>query len=408
MHLSALPERIEGLAQQGLLRLPDDELVRARLLERHGSTLIDLSSNDYLGLSGARTPAGVSRETPFPPFGVGTPTVSRETRRVWGAGSSRLLNGTVPAHLQVEGLVATWLGQPAALLFTSGYAANVGALAALLDPEDCVVSDALNHASLIDGIRLSRAKPSIVPHLDLPRVEEALRAGATCPARWVVTESYFSMDGDGPDLVALRALCDRFDAHLYVDEAHGLGVFGRGGRGRLAAAGVSGDVVMAAFGKAAGAQGACIGSSALVRTWLWNRARSFVFSTALSPALSEGLVAQLRRTQEAGVLRARLEDVSRAVRNGLSAQGWPLNPGSFGPIVSLLVETPERAVTVAAALEKEGVLVQAIRPPTVPEGGSRIRLTLHAELSVAQVERLLALLAPFAPSRSTVPPAPLP
>ena len=396
MHLSTLGDRIEQLAHAGLLRLPDDDLQKEQLAERFGAAFVDLSSNDYLGASGTRSP-NVSRETPAPDRTRRSDTVSRETSTQWGAGASRLLYGSVRSHLQVEDVAANWLGHPAALLFTSGYAANVGALSALLDPEDCVVSDALNHASLIDGIRLSRAKPTIVSHLDLRAVEEGLRAGAARPARWVVTEAYFSMDGDGPDLVALRALCDRYDAHLYVDEAHSIGVFGPGGRGRLAAVGVRADVVMAAFGKAVAAQGACVGSSSLVRTWLWNRARSFVFSTALSPALAAGLEGRIRRTRIADTERTRLDEVVRAMRAGLAKQGWDLAPGSFGPIVSLLVGSPERALATARALEKEGVLVQAIRPPTVPEGGSRIRLTLHADLSVAQVERVLLLLATHAP-----------
>jgi 8-amino-7-oxononanoate synthase len=396
MHLSTLGDRIEHLAQAGLLRLPDDDLKKEQLTERFGSAFVDLSSNDYLNGSGARSRT-VSRETLPRERGRHSDPVSRETSERWGAGSSRLLHGSVQAHVQVEEVAASWLGHPAALLFTSGYSANVGALGALIDPEDCVVSDALNHASLIDGIRLSRAKPTIVPHLNLSEVEAGLRAGADRPARWVVTEGYFSMDGDGPDLVALRALCDRYDAHLYVDEAHSIGVFGPGGRGRLAAVGVRADVVMAAFGKAVAAQGACVGSSSLVRTWLWNRARSFVFSTAMSPALAAGLEGRIRRTRIADTERTRLEDVVRAVRAGLESQGWALAPGSFGPIVSLVVGLPRRALDVAAALEKEGVLIQAIRPPTVPEGGSRIRLTLHAELTVAQVERLLRLLAPHAP-----------
>jgi 8-amino-7-oxononanoate synthase len=401
MHLAHVGEQIERLAMAGLLRLPDDDLVRSRLGALHGAAFLDLSSNDYLGLRGAR--GAVSRETPLPDRPPPDGAVSRETHLEWGAGSSRLLYGTVPEHLAMEKVVASWLGHPAALLFTSGYAANVGALSSLLDEEDCVVSDALNHASIIDGIRLSRARPVIVPHLNLGAIEQALLAGRDRPARWVVTESYFSMDGDGPDLVALRALCDRFDAHLYVDEAHALGVFGPRGSGRLPAAGVRAEVVMAAFGKAVGGQGACVCSSPVVRTWLWNRARSFVFSTALSPVLAEGLLVQVQRTKSAGAARIRVEEVSRAVRAGLRAQGWPLSLDSFGPIVSLQLGEAARALELAAALEKEGVLVQAIRPPTVPEGRARIRLTLHAQLQVGEVERLLRLTAAFAPGGGRAP-----
>ena len=206
MTLGFLQARIVALREQGLWRT-------SAFAQSSG---IDVSSNDYLGYA-ART---VSRETADALRGSAN-----------GAGASRFIHGTAPEHLALEAAVAEWVGLPAALLFSSGYAANVGLLAALAAPEDVIVSDALNHASIIDGCRLARARVAVVPHRDTSAVENALRAHATAERRWVVTESDFSMDGDSPDLPALRALCDEHRAALVVDEAHALGVHGPGGAG---------------------------------------------------------------------------------------------------------------------------------------------------------------------------------
>ncbi len=310
-----------------------------------------------------------------------------------GAGSSRLIFGSSPEHVLLEQELAAWVGLPASLLFASGYAANVGALGAILSPEDAVFSDSLNHASLIDGIRLSRARAQVVPHLDLEELEEGLAQNLSAPARWVICEAYYSMDGDGPDLAALRALCDRYDAQLYVDEAHSLGTFGPQGAGLCAAQGVVPDVLMAAFGKSVGSQGACVAGSTELRTWLWNRARSFVFSTAPSPLLVAATRQQFRRTQAADRARSRLESVCLQVRGALRETGIPLVAGSFGPVVGLLMGAEERALLLAQRLRESGILAQAVRPPTVPVGASRVRLVLRASLTDDQIARLVEVVA---------------
>lgn len=398
--LRALPELLSRLAAEGRLRVPDDEPLRVRLEAEWGSDFLDASSNDYLGLA-----RSVSRETPVVP-GEGSPgvrapertDVSRETSPP-GAGASRLIHGTHPAHLAVERRAAEWLGMDAALLFASGYAANVGALGALLGPEDLVVSDALNHASLIDGIRLGRARVVVAPHRSLEAVERALAEPST-GARWVVVESYYSMDGDAPDLRGLRELCDRSGAHLYVDEAHGLGVFGPRGAGLCAERGVRPDVLVGAFGKAVGSHGAVVAGSASLRTWLWNRARSFVFSTAPTPRHAESLLGQIVATQAADDLRARLRERSEQLRAALETRGIVLAPDSFGPIVSLVLGAEERALAVAGYLRAHGVLVQAIRPPTVPVGASRLRLTVGAQHAPGSLERLADAVAAALASES--------
>jgi 8-amino-7-oxononanoate synthase len=201
------------------------------------------------------------------------------------------------------------------------------------------------------------------------------------------------MDGDGPDLVRLRQLCDQHDAALYVDEAHSLGTFGPAGAGLCVEKGVRPDVLMAAFGKAVGSQGACVLGSADLRTWLWNRARSFVFSTAPSPVHARTLRAQIAKARAAHGPRDRLRRIAKQVREEWDAAGVPLPGGSFGPVVSLVRGSEASALELAGRLRGAGVLAQAIRPPTVPDGASRVRLILRASFSDSQVARLIEIVA---------------
>ena len=366
---SAVERFIEGrlaeLHRTGLLREPDDgarraaaELAAARL----GVPFVDASSNDYLGLAEA---GDVSRETGVQGVAV-------------GAGASRLIHGTRDAHTLLERTLAAWLRLPSALLFTSGYAANVGLLSALGTAGAVIVSDRLNHASTIDGCRLGRAAIEVVPHLDLGAVRSALERHQTATARWVVVESCYSMDGDGPDLAALRRLCDDLAAGLIVDEAHALGVFGPQGAGRCAEAGISPDVLMGTLGKAIGSHGAFVAGSVSLRRLLWNDARSFVFSTATSPQLTAATVLHVQRTQKSDERRSALRRNVAAFHSALAERRVPVQPGLGGPIVPVLVGDNERVVGVVKALEAEGILAQGIRPPTVPPGSARLRLTVTA------------------------------
>jgi 8-amino-7-oxononanoate synthase len=360
-----------------LRHLRDDlaELERAGLLRTSTPagprTALVLCSNDYLGYA---------RE-PLPPSPV-----------AGGAGGSRLISGDHAEHARAEAAIAAWLGAPAVLLFSSGYAANVGAVAALAGANDVIVSDVLNHASIIDGCRLSRARVVVVPHGDGAAVERALVAGAGARRRWVVTESYFSMEGDTPDLRELRRMCDAHDAALVVDEAHGLGVFGPSGRGLCAAAGVVPDVLIGTLGKAVGLQGAFVAGSAALREWLWNRARSHVFSTGMSPAVAHGVSERIARVAADDGGRERLSRLVARVRSRLAELGAPI-ARSHGPILPWLVGDNRRALELAGRLRDEELVVQPIRPPTVPPGGARLRITLHAALDDADLERALAALA---------------
>jgi 8-amino-7-oxononanoate synthase len=354
---------LAALATRGLLRSPDDGAGRraaeaaARAL---GVPFVDASSNDYLGLA-----RDVSRETPV--------------QAPWpGAGASRLIHGTRPPHLALERALADWVGLPEALTFSSGYAANVGLLQAVGVEGGVIVSDALNHASIVDGCRLSRARVEVVPHLDLPAVERVLSGSASARVRIVVVESCFSMDGDSPDLPALRALCDRYAAALLVDEAHALGVFGPGGAGLCAAASVRPDALVGTLGKAVGVQGAFVAGSAEVRTLLWNRARSFVFSTAPSPRLADLAAFHVERARRDDAGRTRLHRLAAELRAALRAEGVPSMTSSDAPIVPVLIGSNERALLVSSELGGAGILAQAIRYPTVPEGTARLRLTVSA------------------------------
>jgi 8-amino-7-oxononanoate synthase len=363
-----LSAQLRTLSDAGLLRDPADAQTRLALAESRPD-FIDACSNDYLGLAASPT------------------DVSRETARV-GAGASRLVQGTWPQHEALEGALAKWVGAESALLFSSGFAANVGALAALCGPDSVVLSDALNHASLIDGCRLSRAEVAVVPHLDLAALETALVYGTAARARWVVSEAYFSMDGDGPNLAALRAICDRHRAFLVLDEAHSLGVYGPGGAGRSAEAGVVPDVFIGTLGKAVGVQGAFVAGSEALRTFLWNRARSLVFSTAPSPELCTRLLEHVELTRHAGALREIVLQRASELRALLAERGVSLIPRSFGPIVAVLVGESDRAQEAAEFLRSQGILAQAIRPPTVPDGFARLRLTVGARHSSGDVHRI--------------------
>ncbi|WP_234023117.1 aminotransferase class I/II-fold pyridoxal phosphate-dependent enzyme [Sorangium cellulosum] len=360
--LRHLEEELLELEHAGLLRVPP--------LAASPVGMLVLCSNDYLGYAGLPWPADEDAAS--------------------GAGASRLVSGTHEAHLMAEREIAGWLGVEATLLFSSGYAANVGAVTALARPGDVVVSDALNHASLIDGCRLSGARIEVVRHLDLGAVEQALVRGRSARRRWVVTESLFSMDGDTPDLRRLRELCDGHDAALVVDEAHALGICGPRGMGLCAEAGVRPDVLIGTLGKSLGLHGAFVAGSSTLRTYLWNRARSFVFSTGISPRVAMAAVDRVRRAAADDVGRARVAAAARRLRAGLRAMGAPLLPGSAGPILPWILESAGAAVEMSKRLAHEGVLVQAIRPPTVPAGTSRLRITASASLSEADVDRALA------------------
>jgi 8-amino-7-oxononanoate synthase len=343
---------------------------------RPGERLINLSSNDYLGLAGDERVA----------------QALADGARRWGAGAgaSRLVCGDFqPAH-DLEQALAELAGTEAALLFNSGYAANCGLFSALAGPEDLIVSDELNHASIIDGCRLSRARIEVFTHGDVGAAEKLLAGPAR--RKLVVTDSVFSMDGDLAPLRALRALCDDRQAILIVDEAHATGVFGPRGAGVCARDSVRADLRMGTLSKALGVAGAYVAASRAVCDLLVNRSRPLVFSTALPPALACAALESLRLATgaEGDRRRARLFASVRRFADGLARLG--LSARADSPIIPLLLGAPDTALAVANRLREAGVLAKAIRPPTVPSGTSRVRFALSAAHTDAQIDAALTSL----------------
>lgn len=339
---------------------------------------LDLSSNDYLGLAAD------------PRLREATERAVRESRRV-GSTASRLLAGNSPDWEQAELDFAAFAGAGAALFFSSGYAANLGLLGALVRPGDVVFSDSANHASLIDGMRLGGARKVVYPHRDLSRLEEALAAErAGSQAKLIVTESVFSMEGDRAPLAALAELARRYDADLILDEAHAVGVFGPDGRGLAAELGLEREAlaVVHTCGKALASAGAFVCSDALLKEVLVNRARTFIFSTASPPYLAGQIRAAAALARQANDRRAHLGELARSLRDGLRGEGFDIG-ASESQIVPLMAGSNDAALAWAALLREDGFAVRAIRPPTVPEGQARLRLSVTAALGHDDIARLI-------------------
>jgi 8-amino-7-oxononanoate synthase len=340
---------------------------------------INLCSNDYLGLSTDPRLKAALRE--------GLEYCARA-----GATGSRLLSGHHEVWDGLEAEFAAFAGTEAALFFNSGFAANIGLLSALLGPGDVVFSDALNHASIIDGLRLSRAQRIIYPHRDLNFLEHALRRHSQVKgARVIVTESIFSMDGDYAPLAELFQLAERCGAEVIVDEAHAIGTSGPGGRGLVAGLVDRSSLAQPALavvhtcGKALAGSGAFVCGSETLKKFLINHARSFIFSTGLPPYLAFQVRAALRLAHSMEAERAHLASLSARLRARLLSIGFDLGPGG-SHIVPLVVGSNEAALGLAAALQARGFAVRAIRSPSVPVGGERLRLSLNAGLTIDEIE----------------------
>ncbi len=345
-----------------------------------GRPVILMASNDYLGL--ADHPA-VKRAAidAIATYGV-------------GAGAARLISGTQPPHEALETALAAFKHTEAALCFGSGYLANLGLITTLAKPGDLILADRLSHASLLDGCRLSRARFRVFHHADATHLESLLRRRGSVRRTLIVTDGLFSMDGDVAPLRDLAALARRYEAWLVVDDAHGTGILGPKGRGALEACGAEADIPfhMGTLGKALGTSGAyVVGSSACVQTLL-NTARSFLFTTAPPAALSAASLAALQIVQREPERRTRLWHNRERLYDGLTRLGFHLTP-TTSPILPVLIGDPDRALAFAAALLERGVYAPAIRPPTVPRGSSRIRLTVTAAHTDTHLDQVLAACA---------------
>jgi 8-amino-7-oxononanoate synthase len=436
-------ERVEKelsvLGSLGTRRSPSDVGIRKRVVRNAASLgvpFVDVSSNDYLGYARGDAIGDVGGD------GEGTSEarirefrrdVSRETlerrsveerqggclsreeidqrinhekkgeredpsgggfveNRV-GGGASRLLGGTYEWHEELEKQLGEWVAQESALVFASGYAANVGLLSSITFTGDVVFSDELNHASIIDGCRLGKAKVVVYKHRDLDDLGRLIREDSSVGKRWVVTESYFSMDGDSPDLARLRKICDDKGVGLIVDEAHAIGTFGPRGAGLLSASGVKADVYVGAFGKSVGLSGGFVAGPTLLKEWLWNRARSFVFSTAMGSRQAQQIAFHVKHIQRNDPGRTRLARISHDVREAIHRIGLKTISSSYGPIIPILLGENHVALEAAEFLRCRGILAYPIRPPTVPDGTARLRLTLNTSLSDLALEHLLKSLA---------------
>ena len=338
---------------------------------------IELGSNDYLGLSS------------HPRLKRAIALALQKDARVASTGS-RLLSGNSERWEQLETEFAEFVGAEASLYFPSGYAANIGLLSAVLRPVDTVFSDSSNHASLIDGIRLSGARKMIFPHLDLGFLKEALRLEDGPGEKIVVVESVFSMDGDHAPLPELISLCEQCDAGLIVDEAHTIGVEGEQGRGVTRSAAAAGCMLARVFpcGKALASMGAFVAGSKALKDFLINRARTFIFTTALPPYCAAHVQEAVKLVAEADAERQQLAKLGSYLRKRLQAAGFDIG-GSDSQIIPLILGSNEAALAVAAAMNSAHFAVRAIRPPTVPQGTSRLRLSLNATLSIPEMDHLV-------------------
>lgn len=344
-----------------------------------GREVLLLCSNDYLGLAGDER----VREA------------AAEAALRWGAGSgaSRLVSGTLPIHEELERRLAAWEGRERAVLFGSGYLANVGVVSALAGRGDVVFSDALNHASIVDGCRLSRAEVFVYRHADVEHLAWGL-ARAAGRGALVVTDSVFSMDGDVAPLAEIVALARRWGARTVVDEAHGTGCLGPGGRGAVSAAGLEAevDVLVGTLGKALGAYGAYAACGSELAELLVNAARPFIFSTAPPPAAAGAALTALDVVEGEPGRVARLQANATLLREALGAHGLDTG-GSSTQILPLVVGAAQDAVAAAEGALSEGVFVQAIRPPTVPDGTSRLRVAVSSEHAAGDLRAAADVLA---------------
>ncbi len=374
--LDALDDRARLRAKAGLSRQ-----LRARAAD---DAVVDLAGNDYLGLAGHPDVVAAAAGA-LSAYGL-------------GATGSRLVRGTTDIHAALEAELAGWLGTERALVFSSGYLANLAAVRALVQPRTLLVSDAHNHASLIDGCRISRAQTVVTPHADVAAVAAVLAAEPGRPAV-VVTESVFSVDGDLAPLAELHAVARAHGAVLLVDDAHALGVLGPAGAGAVAAAGLAGAsdvVVTATLSKALGGAGGFVtGPAALVRD-IVDTGRTCIFDTAAPPAVMAGVLAALRIARDADDRRAEFADRAAGAARRLRAAGLTVSTPTAG-VVSVTAPGPEAAVAWAADCRDRGVAVGCFRPPSTPDGRSRLRLTVNAGVPRADFDRALDVVVECAP-----------
>ena len=377
MSADFIQDEIEALKRQGLyrgLRLVQGE--QGPTLTLDGREVLNFSSNNYLGLANHPALKNAAKEA-IDRFGC-------------GAVASRLISGNMALHEELEEKIAKLKGTVAALVFNSGFQANVGIIPALAGAGDVIFSDELNHASIIDGCRLAHARTVVYPHCDSARLEDALKNSPPAGRKLIVTETIFSMDGDEAPLAEIVELAERYGALIMVDEAHATGVAGPNGAGVVAKLGLSEriPIQMGTLGKALGSFGAYVAGSRGLRELLINRCRSFIFTTSLPPPVLAAASAAIDLLYQEPQRRLALWHNIRALREGLKNLGFPLGQ-SDSQILPLTIGDAEKCMAFSGRLLQKGVFAQGIRPPSVPEGTSRLRITLMATHTHENLHRAL-------------------
>ncbi len=375
-----LESQLAGLADSHLLRTRKTlETGCSTHVSVDGKPLLAFCSNDYLGL--ASHPAIQE-------------AVCKAVRQ-WGTGSggSHVVNGHMTPHQMLEEALARFVGADRVLYYSTGYMANIGVVPTLVGRGDAVFADRLNHASLIDAVQLSRADHRRYAHKDMGQLEKML-ASSDAKRKLILSDAVFSMDGDVAPLKELLDLAEQYDAWLVLDDAHGFGVLGQEGRGSLTHFGIPFHprlVYIGTLGKAAGVSGAFVAGSSTVIEWLMQRSRSYIFTTASSPVIAAALLASLELVRQGEDRRGQLRQLAQSLHEGVQGTAWRILP-SFTAIHPIIVGENDAVLKVSEALMDRGIWVPAIRPPTVPKGQARLRISLSASHTLADVGRLVSAL----------------
>ncbi|MBT5305874.1 MAG: 8-amino-7-oxononanoate synthase [Candidatus Scalindua sp.] len=349
-------------------------------IEIEGKTFLSFCSNNYLGL--ANNPSVVKAvKDAVEEYG-------------WGAGASRLVSGNMTLHETLENVISRFKGKEAALVFPTGYMANLGAISSLVSKGDLVICDKLNHASIIDGCRLSGADFRVYAHCDMEKLENILRKSSRYNRKLIVTDSVFSMDGDLAPLPDIVRIADKYKAMVMVDEAHGTGVFGRNGRGVVEHFNLNNeiDIVMGTLSKAIGSLGGYVTGDNDLINYLRNKARSFMYTTALPPAVCAASIAAINLIKRDPSIRESLWHNVRFINDNLKSLDFNVI-SSESPIIPILIGDAQKAVDMSKSLYERGILIPAIRPPTVPVNSSRLRMTVMSTHTKEDLEILLEVLS---------------
>lgn len=374
--LNYLNKELNKLNEEGLLRKPRIiSATKGSRVKIDNRWYISFCSNDYLGLTQSSE--------------VKNAMVQATKKFGAGSGAARLLAGTTSLHNLLEQEIARFKRTDDALLFTSGYAVNLGVISTLIKKEDTIFCDELNHASLVDASRLTKARLFIYKHRDINHLEKLLRTSSTktnnkqliTTRKYIITDTIFSMDGDGAPLKEIVRLAKKYNAYTIADEAHGTGVFGKHGRGLTEELGLEKeiDVIIGTSSKALGSVGGFVAGSQALIDYLRNKSRPFIFTTALPPGVCAVIITSLKilQTAQGKRLRAKLWDNTNYIKNRLQEMGFDLR-GSISPIIPILIGDTKKTVAISQALWEKGLFVPAIRPPTVPQGQSRLRIVINA------------------------------